>query len=521
VIGATNILKDISNPRETEEKIKLLNEELEFKVNERTFQLQKSLKLLGESEEKFQKAFQASAAGIAITKVSDSRFTDVNDAFVRITGFNKDEIIGRTSLEIGYIINAPKREEILKQIREKGRSQYFENTIRSKSGELKEVLSSAETITIEGERFVISVIFDITDRKRAEEDLAKSDALFTSLFELNPAAIAISNISSKKIISINSAFLNLVEFDSKEEIIGKTAIELSILNSPKNREEVISQLKEGVKTVNIEGEVRTKKGNVKWISTSIIQIEINNEPSLLAVIQDITKRKQAEEQLQNINHELEAFSYSVSHDLRAPLRAINGYSRMLHDEYVNSLDDEGKRILNIISSNAVKMGVLIDELLDFSRLGRKELKKSSVDMSQLAANISTEIKRNLKHHCQIKINELPNIMGDSGLLHQIMFNLISNAIKYSSTIETPQIEISSIEKNGEVIFSISDNGVGFDMVYAEKLFGVFQRLHSQEEFEGVGVGLAIVKRIITKHGGKVWAYGEVNKGATFYFSIPK
>ncbi len=219
------------------------------------------------------------------------------------------------------------------------------------------------------------------------------------------------------------------------------------------------------------------------------------------------------------NKEMEAFSYSVSHDLRAPLRAVNGYAQMLNEDYASVLDDEGKRIIETIRSNAVKMGTLINELLAFSRLGRTELQTKEIDMNQMTNSVLNSFNSSVTHTATIKVGKLHMINADQGLFQQVMFNLISNAVKYSSKKEHSLVEIFSELKNNEVIFSVKDNGAGFDMEYYDKLFGVFQRLHGQNEFEGVGVGLAIVQRIIAKHGGKIWAEGKVNVGATFSFSI--
>lgn len=225
-------------------------------------------------------------------------------------------------------------------------------------------------------------------------------------------------------------------------------------------------------------------------------------------------------ELLEVNNELEAFSYSVSHDLRAPLRAINGYSRMLLEDYENQLDAEGQRIIRTVAANATKMGKLIDELLAFSRMGRKEMQKKSLDMNELVRATLTEVEKVIPHSSQITVHQLPSVHADDTLLRQVLFNLISNAVKYSSRSQQSIVEITWERKNDEEVFTIKDNGAGFDMRYADKLFGVFQRLHTDDEFEGIGVGLALVKRIITRHGGKVWADGKVNEGAAFYFTIP-
>ena len=227
-------------------------------------------------------------------------------------------------------------------------------------------------------------------------------------------------------------------------------------------------------------------------------------------------------ELLEANKELESFSYSVSHDLRAPLRAVSGYAKMLHTKYSAGMDTEANRLLSNILNNGKKMGQLIDELLTFSRLGRKEMVKAPVPMQAMVADICTEValeKGNKK--VKFKLNELAEINADSHAVKQVWINLISNAVKYSHQKTQPVIEIGSVDEDGSVTYHVTDNGAGFDMRYADKLFGVFQRLHSDEEFEGIGVGLAIVHRIVTKHGGRVWANSIVNEGATFYFTLPK
>ena len=234
------------------------------------------------------------------------------------------------------------------------------------------------------------------------------------------------------------------------------------------------------------------------------------------------KVKERTSQLELVNKELEAFSYSVSHDLRTPLRAINGYSVMLKEDYEEKLDAEGRRMIGNVITNARMMGQLIDDLLAFSRLGKNELVRAKIDMQILVNNIVTELLQNdLGKDYHINIGALPQVEADQGMIKQAFINLLSNAIKYSSKKDKPEIWIGSTDEETRTIYYVKDNGVGFDMAYAGKLFGVFQRLHSQEEFEGTGVGLALVKRIIDKHKGEIWAEGRENIGATFYFSLPK
>ncbi len=240
-------------------------------------------------------------------------------------------------------------------------------------------------------------------------------------------------------------------------------------------------------------------------------------------IRELTDAKAQERtaKLNFTNMELEAFNYSVSHDLHAPLRALNGYANMLTEDYADLLDSEGKRMLNAITEQSKKMGALIDDLLSFSRISTNEIKISAIDMHDLALTVFTELAADKdKAKIDFRISEIDSSYGDAPMIKQIWVNLISNAIKYTSKITNPVIEIGSTSSETETVFFIKDNGAGFDMEYYDKLFSVFKRLHSARQFEGNGVGLAIVQRIVQRHQGRVWAESEINKGTTFYFALP-
>ena len=280
-----------------------------------------------------------------------------------------------------------------------------------------------------------------------------------------------------------------------------------------------------------------QKASIHTISTYKKEVKIRYHMStfknkdtlnLLMIVEDITdlmlteiELKKKTEYLELANKELEAFSYSVSHDLRAPLRHIGGFIDLLIKGNLSQLDDKGIRYLNIISASSKEMGNLIDALLTFSRLGRTGLKITELNSGDMVKKVLKIFDNELKgKNVEITVSELPKIKGDESLINQVWVNLISNALKYSRNREKAVIEIGGKIENGETIFHVKDNGVGFDMNYAEKLFGVFQRMHKATDFEGIGIGLANVNRIVTKHGGKCWAESEVDKGATFYFSLP-
>jgi len=295
----------------------------------------------------------------------------------------------------------------------------------------------------------------------------------------------------------------------------------------------------------IENHIETKKelyletsfGKEGWFNCRFTQFNSNGHPHLLLTLDDINEHKQTEQEIMNLNlklqaqanhlsmanKELEAFSYSVSHDLRAPLRAINGYAQIIIEDYSVILDDEGRRLFNVICENAQRMSDLIDDLLAFSRLQRAEMQPEIIDMSNLAASVFMELTTP-EERARIDftiLDKLPSIKGDLSLMRQVWNNLISNAIKFSSKKPHAEITIGSQSNDSEIVYFIRDNGAGFNMDYSSKLFGVFQRLHTEKDFEGTGVGLAIVQRIIHRHGGRVWAEGGVDQGAVFYFSFPQ
>jgi PAS domain S-box-containing protein len=337
--------------------------------------------------------------------------------------------------------------------------------------------------------------------------------------------IGIVNPLTLQFEEINQTVTSLLGY-SAEEVKG-TSLTLYL---PEEYHEQVDLLRHNPAAhLTLETQLYSKWGTVRWFQWSIVQ----KDGLWFVNARDITDHKRAEReikqlnadlhrhvvQLESTNKELESFSYSVSHDLRAPLRAINGFAHILGAEYGPEMDGEMNRLLQIIQHNAKKMGGLIDDLLAFSQLGRKEVVKTHVDMNALVRQILSEQANH--RQARVQVQDLPAVEGDYTLLYQVFVNLISNAFKYSSKRDEPQIEIGGCGKGEDYVYFVKDNGTGFDMDYVHKLFGVFQRLHTDEEFEGTGVGLAIVHRIVSKHGGQVWAESKPGLGATFFVALPK
>jgi PAS domain S-box-containing protein len=380
---------------------------------------------------------------------------------------------------------------------------------------------------------------EITQRIKAEEELRLAENRFRALIENAPDGIALVSVEgSFKYVSPSAK--KMFSYQEDDSIL----VNPNDLTHPDDLPMVLENL---VKLMTdpsfvpvLQYRFMSRDGSWRWIESTFTNMLA--EPSIGAIVinfRDINDRKIAEDEITLLNQtlekrvelrtaellaankELEAFAYSVSHDLRAPVRAIGGYTKILEEEYFQHLDAEGQRLFGVILENTRKMDQLIDDLLSFSRLSRADMTLSPVNMDVIVRSCYTEITGNVPPpQISLTIKELPVVLGDQHMLVQVWANLLSNAVKYTRHCENPQIEISCERDANDDIFIIKDNGIGFDMKYAHNLFGVFQRLHSLRQYEGTGVGLAIVQRIVQRHGGRIWAEAEPGKGAKFYFTIP-
>ena len=464
-----------------------------------------------------------------------------------------------TNMEIGLrFYSGASREKVERAVQEAiqlAKPYDLELEMLTAKGNHKWVRTMALPIVLNGKVVRVQGIFqDITERKQIEKALqeahfelerkvqertaalSEANALLEALMENIPDHIYFKDTECRFIRNSRSQAASL-GLQDPAETIGKTDFDF-FPHATQSYEDEQEVMRSGKPHVDFEEWVVWPDGKETWVTTTKMPLRNSKGQTIgiFGISHDITERKRAEqaiqqlntdlekqaEQLQAANKELEAFSYSVSHDLRAPLRAIDGYTRILVEDYESLLDAEGKRICGVISREARRMGQLIDDLLAFSRLGRKEMYSSKIDMNALASSVFEElIKEENRERIDFELVKLPIARGDSSLIRQVWVNLLSNAIKFTSRKERSVIEVGSKHTREENIYYVRDNGAGFDMEYGNKLFGVFQRLHSENEFSGTGVGLAIVQRIIRRHGGRVWAQGEVEKGATFYFALPR
>jgi len=376
------------------------------------------------------------------------------------------------------------------------------------------------------------------DLRSHADALAEERNLLRTLIDNLPEFFFVKDTASRFVLA-NHALLQSLGVADSETMAGKTDFDFFSKHlAEQYRASDVAVLESGRSLVDHEEMIVDKAGKVAWISTTKVPLRdrANVITGLVGICHDITHRREADEkilglnrdlqvraaELETVNKELEAFSYSVSHDLRAPLRHIDGYAELLAKNSEAVLDQKGKRYIEVIGQSAKEMGQLIDDLLVFSRMGRNEMRSTWFSLDQLARQIASELAREANgRQVTWKIRELPAVQGDPAMLRLVLVNLMSNALKYSRTRPHAEVEIGYLnESPAETVYFVADNGVGFDMQYVDKLFGVFQRLHSSKDFEGTGIGLANVRRIIHRHGGKTWAEGAVGQGATFYFSLP-
>lgn len=498
---------------------------------------------------------------ILFIRVSDGQIVEANKAAQQAYGYDGEELLKKS---IRDLRSPDSMNDITEQLQEANlRGMSFETFHRRRDGSTFPVEVSSRAMTIGEERILLSIIRDISERKSLEE---KTDYL-SAIVQSSEDAIIGKNLDGI-ITSWNKGAEMLLGF-TESEVIGKS---VTLLVPPELKDEesrVLDRIRLGERVEHYEAVRKSKDGREIPMSITISPIQ-DHEGKVVAassIGRDITERKRrelrasallelsersrrallsiledekrAEEEIKNLNaaleqrvldrtaqleasnKELEAFSYSVSHDLRAPLRSIDGFSLAMLEDYAPKLDDQAKDYLNRLRGAAQSMAGLIDDLLDLSRVTRREMHTDSVDMSPVAAEIIRRLSE-AEPDRDVEFTVMPDLIasGDSHLLGVVLQNLLGNAWKFTSRKLAAKIEFGMMQKSGETIFFVHDNGAGFDAKYTAKLFAPFQRLHTPSEFPGTGIGLATVRRIVLRHGGRVWAEGQVDQGATIYFTLP-
>jgi PAS domain S-box-containing protein len=504
---------------------------------------------LRQSEAYLTEAQRLSHTGSWALDVANGKYDYWSEETFRIYEFDPQE--GLPTKEAVYLRIHPEDLDIVKaglekSIREKVDT-LDEFRIVLPSGTVKHIQVIRHPVPNDAGNVVklVGTLVDITERKRAEEALQLAGVYNRSLIEASLDPLVTIDPEGR-ISDVNAATEQVTGY-ARSELIGTHFSDY--FTEPEKARRVYGQvIGEGL-VRDYELNIRHRDGRITpaLCNASVYRDEAGKVIGVSVAARDITERKQAQEALQKLlaemelrveertkelseanqslqaaNKELESFTYSVSHDLRAPLRAIDGFSMMVLKGYADKLDDEGRRKLNVVRSNTQQMGRLIDDLLAFSRMGRKEMVRANLDMEALVRSAWRELTLlNPERRIQFSVQRLPYGMGDQTLIKEVVVNLLSNAIKFTKYRENAIVEVGAFPEEEADVYFVRDNGVGFDMQYYDKLFGVFQRLHSTDEFEGTGVGLAIVERIIGRHGGRVWAEGKEGEGATLYFTLPK
>ena len=468
-------------------------------------------------------------------------FQQVSGGALRNLGYSMSEMSRMTPMDLKPL-NRGQFESMIAPLRRGETDQLiFESTHRRRDGSIYPVEVRLQLAASESPPVFIAVIQDLTERQRAAESLRQSEKRFHATFE--QAAVGIAHVAlNGRFLEINKRLCEILDYSNESltklrhtDLVHSEDLEV-------DADRMTALMRRDIDTFASEKRLRKADGSYVWARLTIsLAFGDRGEPDyFIFVIEDISERKRFEHEirmlnekleqrvlertgeLSAVNRELEAFSYSVSHDLRAPLRSIDGFSQALLEDHGERLDAVGKSLLERVRSASQRMAHLIDDLLSLSRITRSEMQRRKLNLSNLVREKLHEMHE-AGHAPQAEFVIEPDVeaYGDEGLLRIAISNLLDNAIKFSSKVAHPKIEFGTlITPEGERAIFIRDNGAGFDMAYANKLFGAFQRLHSPDEFDGTGIGLVTVQRIIHRHGGRIWAEGEIDRGATFYFKLP-
>ncbi len=479
---------------------------------------------LRESETFFNAIFENIPNMVFMKESSDLSYVAFNKAGEELMGLQRKNVIGRSDYDLLPKESADRHVKEDRKVLGTNRTKTIEKeAIESAVKGTRLVRTKKVPVQIGTDQYLLGITEDITDLIKHQEEIKQQ------IMAMNESAIVSETDLEGGITAVNDNFCRISGY-ARKELIGRNH---RILKSGMQPDSLFTAMWKTISLGKIwKGEVLNKKkgSGYYWVDTTIVPFRDANGviEKYVSIRFDITKQKEQQEKLleqkkalEIANEELESFSYSVSHDLRAPLRALQGFSRLIVDKYTGKLDDQAQVWLDFIASNATKMDSLINDILIFSRISRSEIVKSQFNVYQMVQDIIEEQKTKYKNEMKITVQPLPDGYGDQTMFNQLWTNLIANAFKFSSKKETIRISITGRETKTQCTYTIKDNGAGFNPDYANKVFEVFQRLHREDEFEGTGVGLGIVKRIINKHDGEITAEGSIGKGAKFIFNVPK
>lgn len=494
-----------------------------------------------ESEDRFAKAFMSSPAALAITKFTDGTYIDVNNSVLAMIGYSRDEMIGHTPGELGVYYNTNEREDLLRTLMTEGSVINREIKFWSKERKIIDSILSMEIVESRGEKLILSSFIDITERKKADKKLRESEERFRALSETSPLGVGVSS-SEGVILYTNPSYERILGYDPGE-IIGMKSSDLYW--NPEERETWLNFMKDKGLVRDYEIRLKKKDGTPVWISINTSPFIYGSKPAVMGTIQDISSRKRFEEELKRNNEileerirertenlqmlnealaksnkELENFAYIASHDLQEPLRMVSSFTQLLEKQYGDKLDDTAKEYIGFAVDGAKRMYELINGLLAYSRITRKEELFTKVDLNK----VIEEVKYNLElviteRNCLIESDNLPVVNADKTQMLQLFQNLISNGIKFSP--EDPHISITVRKEESEYLISVKDHGIGIESQYFARIFQIFQRLHQRDRFEGTGIGLSICKKIVENHKGRIWVESEPGNGSVFHFSLPE
>jgi PAS domain S-box-containing protein len=497
-----------------------------------------SEELLKQAEEKYRSIFENAAEGI-FRNTPEGRIIAANPALAKMLGYDSPEELANVMTDVQSQVYADPacRSRIMKILEKDGVALGFNCEFRTKGGSTIWVTLNVRAVRDKQGRplYCDGTVENITERKRAEEALRASEEKFRRFFETMPEYAYIVSPNGR-IEDLNPAALQMLGYE-RDEVIGKPLMMIYAPESMPRLRELYARWKESGTIRNEEMVIQTKHLAKRTVILNASTAR-HADGSILhsaSVQTDITERKQAEEKIRKLNEELnrrimelaaankelESFTYSISHDLKTPLIAVEGLSRMLLDRYGGQLDEKGQKLLGVIITSAAQVKGMAEDLLALFTVGRKEIRCSAIDMKKMVSDVFEQLRAaHQGRRMELLLKPTPTASGDRNMIRQVILNLLGNSIKFSRVRAVAMVEFGGWVEQGGAVYYVRDNGIGFSMEDKERLFEVFERLHLSEEFEGSGIGLATVKRIVKRHGGQVWAEGKVNEGATFYFSLP-